>query len=74
VDKTNGNAYTKWLQLGSPQMPSKKQYFEMEKSSQFVENKFSNDLIINNNQLELEVELERQGVMLLIAELSEKAK
>jgi len=74
VDKTNGNAYTKWLQLGSPQMPSKKKYFEMEKSSQFIENKFKNDLIINNNQLELEVELERQGVMLLIAELSEKAK
>jgi xylan 1,4-beta-xylosidase len=74
VDKTNGNAYTKWLQLGSPQMPSKKQYFEMEKSSQFIENKFKNDVIINNNQLELEVELERQGVILLIAELYEKAK
>ena len=70
VDKTNGNAYTKWLQLGSPQMPSKKQYLEMEKSSQLVENKLKSDLKIKNGQLKLDVEIERQGVMLLIADLS----
>jgi xylan 1,4-beta-xylosidase len=74
VDKSNGNAYTKWLKLGSPQMPSKKQYLEMEESSQLVENKLKNRLKIKNSQLELEVEIERQGVMLLIAELSDIEK
>ena len=37
VDEENGNAFTVWKRMGSPQTPSKKQYAKLEKAGHLNE-------------------------------------
>jgi xylan 1,4-beta-xylosidase len=69
VDKNNGNTYSKWLQFGSPQHPSNEQYKEIEKAGELkaLPNKI---LKIRHGKTSALIRLERQGVMLLIADLN----
>lgn len=69
VDKKHGNAYTKWLEMGSPQQPDKNQYNELEKSGNLKKEEMAEKLRIRHGILKLNINLERQGVMLLIAEI-----
>ena len=69
VDRNHGNAYTKWLDMGSPALPDRNQYKNLEMASHFREMKLKNQLI-RQGKISMDLSLEKQAVLLLIGELN----
>jgi xylan 1,4-beta-xylosidase len=65
IDDTHSNAYTRWLQLGSPKAPAQAQYAELQKAGELelLESVKSADL--HAGQLSLDFALPRLGVSLI---------
>ena len=65
IDDTHSNAYTLWLQMGSPQHPDARQFAQLQAAGQLQ--LFSSPvwLEIRNGTADIPVELPRQGIALL---------
>ncbi len=63
VDETNGNAFTAWKRMGSPQSPNETQYQELEQASNMVPQPLERKSTRSQETFELRVP--RQGVALI---------
>ena len=63
VDETNGNAFTAWKRMGSPQSPNATQYQELEQASNMVPQPLEGKSTRSRETFELRVP--RQGVALV---------
>jgi xylan 1,4-beta-xylosidase len=63
VDETNGNAFTAWKRMGSPQSPNATQYQELEQASNMVPQPLEGKSTRSRETFELRVP--RQGVALI---------
>jgi len=68
VDSAHNNSYAAWKQMGSPQAPSPVQYAELEKTGQLTNAGSGEPLEIKDSAGSLQIDLERQGVELLVIE------
>jgi len=68
VDSAHNNSYAAWKRMGSPQAPSPVQYAELEKTGQLVNAGSGEPLEIKDGAGSLQIDLERQGVELLVIE------
>ncbi len=68
IDKTHGNSYTSWLQMGSPQDPDPAQINELNEKSELEETAYKGAEKIRRNSLLLNDRLERQAVVLYVIE------
>jgi xylan 1,4-beta-xylosidase len=66
VDHDHSNAYTAWLEMGSPQDPTPEQYLELEDRSLLEKVTENRKVTISNGTSEIELVLDRQGVTLLV--------
>lgn len=65
IDQEHSNSYTVWLNMGSPQSPTKKQIVQLEKAGQLELLEKPAKLAIENGQTTLSFTLPGQGVSLL---------
>jgi len=65
VDEENSNAFTAWKQMGSPQMPSKKQYSQLEKAGRLNDLGKAQWTLSENGKLEIPLPLPKQSLVLL---------
>ncbi|MBD1391812.1 GH39 family glycosyl hydrolase [Mucilaginibacter glaciei] len=65
IDNTYSNAYTVWKNMGSPQRPTAEQVNMLEQAGMLKKLNPGKNLVLNNNRLELNIGLPRQGVSLL---------
>ncbi|MFI5137209.1 MAG: beta-xylosidase [Sphingobacteriales bacterium] len=65
IDSAHSNAYEAWKKMGSPQKPSNAQIGELEKSGQLQTLTRPGNINVNNGILTLNINLQRQGVILL---------
>jgi xylan 1,4-beta-xylosidase len=68
IDDTHSNAYTKWLELGSPQNPTAKMVAQMKDAMQLQMLKPTKSVDIIDNQVTLNFELPRSALSLIILE------
>jgi xylan 1,4-beta-xylosidase len=68
VDRDNGNAFTAYQKMGSPQSPDAKQYATMEAASAMQPQAWAAPVAVTKGAAELDFSLPRQGVSLLIIE------
>ena len=68
VDKKYSNAFEKWKALGSPQHPSDEQYAELTAASKLTTLESPTSVVVEDSSLDLDFELPRQGVSLLLLE------
>jgi len=68
VDGGNGNAFTAWQNMGSPQSPNEKQYQTLEAASVMQPQAWPAPVAVTDGGAELDFSLPRQGVSLLIVE------
>ncbi len=68
VDADNGNAFTAWQKMGSPQSPDEKQYQALEAMSAMQPQAWPAPVATTGGGAELDFSLPRQGVSLLIVE------
>ena len=68
VDGNNGNAFTAWQKMGSPQSPDEKQYQSLEAMSAMQPQTWPAPVATTGGGAELDFSLPRQGVSLLIVE------
>jgi xylan 1,4-beta-xylosidase len=68
VDRDNGNAFTAWQKMGSPQSPDAKQYAVMETASAMQPQAWTDPVAVKKGAADLNFALPRQGVSLLIIE------
>ncbi len=68
VDGTNGNAFSAWQQMGTPQSPDRKQYQVLEAASVMQPQAWSAPVPVTKGAAELDFQLPRQGVSLLVVE------
>jgi xylan 1,4-beta-xylosidase len=66
IDDTHSNAYTKWLELGSPQNPSPEMLAELRAAMELEMIKPSSFINISNNQVSLQFDLPRFGLSLIV--------
>lgn len=62
VDKNHSNSYEVWKAMGSPQQPAKEQIAQLEKAGQ-LERTASKTLRTSNGSLQMDVPLQRQGIV-----------
>lgn len=62
VDKNHSNSYEVWKAMGSPQQPTKEQIAQLEKAGQ-LERTASKTLRTINGSLQMDVPLQRQGIV-----------
>lgn len=62
IDETHSNAYTRWLQAGSPKAPTPEQLAEFKKAGQLELFEAPRTIELKSGQLPLEFELPRLGV------------
>jgi xylan 1,4-beta-xylosidase len=65
VDETNGNAFTAWKRMGSPQSPNSKQYRELEQASELVPQTVQPQAG-RGGAVTLDLTIPRQGVALIV--------
>ena len=68
VDADNGNAFSAWQAMGSPQSPDEKQYKVLEAASIRSPRAWPAPIAVAAGSAELDFTLPRQGVSLLIVE------
>ncbi len=69
VDQEHGNAYARWLRMGSPPAPDREQYARLLQASELTQitgDSETQDILQGSTQLSLD--LPRQGVSLLVLE------
>ena len=66
IDDTHSNAYTKWLELGSPQNPDAEMLAELKAAMELEMLEPAKLIDITNNEATLEFELPRFGLSLII--------
>ena len=64
IDDTHSNAYTVWLQMGSPQHPDSQQYAQLRAAGQLQLLTSPMWLDVHNGTLELSAEMPRQSIAL----------
>lgn len=67
VDKQHSNSYEVWKQMGSPQQPTPEQISQLEKAGQLEQTGKSSE-VVQGGKLTVNVNLQRQGVVLLKVE------
>ena len=65
VDENHSNAYTSWLEMGSPQAPAPEQYNALEQSGQLAELSGQPPVQFREGKAELAFMLPRKAVSLL---------
>jgi xylan 1,4-beta-xylosidase len=65
VDRSHSNSYQSWLEMGSPQPPSKEQYAQLEKTGQLTELEPARPVAVSNRTVAVTFTLPRQGVSLV---------
>lgn len=68
VDGDNGNAFTAWQRMGSPQSPNEKQYQALEAASVMQPQAWPAPVAVVKGAADLDFTLPRQGVSLLVVE------
>jgi xylan 1,4-beta-xylosidase len=68
IDESHSNAYTKWLELGSPQNPTPKMIAQLKDAMQLQLLEPVVILDVNNNEARLSFELPRSALSLIILE------
>jgi xylan 1,4-beta-xylosidase len=71
IDDTHSNAYTKWLELGSPQDPTPEMISQLKEAMQLQLLEPVMMLEVNDNQIRLGFELPRSALSLIIIEKPE---
>ena len=66
IDPTHSNAYTAWIQMGSPQPPTREQYTALQSAGRLQTMGEARSMAIDHGHLSLEIHLPRQGVSLLV--------
>jgi xylan 1,4-beta-xylosidase len=74
IDETHSNAYTKWLELGSPQNPTPTMIAKMKEAMQLQMLEPVRIMEVNDNELSLNFELPRSGLSLIIIQNPEAQK
>lgn len=64
IDKNHANAYTKWLEMGSPQNPSEKQIQSLHEASEIDVIPYES-MVSTNGNISMEITMPRQSVTLL---------
>ncbi len=70
IDDTHSNAYTKWLELGSPQDPTPAMIAQLKEAMELQLLEPSKSIDVTNNEVSLNFELPRSGLSLIIMEKS----
>ena len=65
IDQSHSNSYNLWKKMGSPQQPTSAQIAQLEKAGMLQTDGKTENLMVKNGQLNLTINLERQGVELL---------
>ncbi len=65
IDQSHSNSYNLWKKMGSPQQPTSAQIAQLEKAGMLQTAGKTENLMVKNGQLNLTINLERQGVELL---------
>ena len=68
VDGANGDAFTAWQKMGSPQSPNETQYKQLEAASAMAPQAWPAPVAVTKGGADLNFTLPRQGVSLLIVE------
>ena len=68
IDDTHSNAYTKWLELDSPQNPTAEMIAQMKEAMQLQMLEPVKTLDITNSQATLDFELPRSALSLIVIE------
>ena len=68
IDDTHSNAYTKWLELGSPQNPTVEMIAQMKEAMQLQLLEPPMLLDVPDNEVTLNFDLPRSGLSLIILE------
>ena len=71
VDHEHSNAYTTWLEMGSPQDPTPEQYLKLEESSLLEKVTGNRKVPVRDGMADIELVLDRQGVTLLVLEFQQ---
>jgi len=66
IDETHSNAYTKWLELGSPQNPDAQMLAKLKAAMELQMLEPAKLIDITNNEATLNFELPRSGLSLII--------
>lgn len=73
IDDQHSNAFTVWKRMGEPQQPTPEQYAELEKAGKLAQLEGPATVALDNGQATMRFELPRQGVSLLILEMTAAA-
>jgi len=68
VDRRHSNSYTTWLEMGSPREPDPGTYAVLEKSGRLEQTVQNKKVRISDSKAKVELELERQGVAMVVLE------
>ena len=71
IDETHSNAYTKWLELGSPQDPTAAMIAQLKEAMQLQLLEPAKSIDVTNSQATLDFELPRSGLSLIILQKPE---
>ena len=64
MDAQHSNAYSAWQRMGSPEQPTAQQFMELQQAAK-LETVDRSDSVAHDGRVELDLKLERQGVMLV---------
>lgn len=64
MDAQHSNAYSAWQRIGSPEQPTAQQFMELQQAAK-LETVDRSDSVAHDGRVELDLKLERQGVMLV---------
>jgi len=70
IDDTHSNSYAEWKRLGSPIAPNDAQYIQLEKAGKLAELSPDKTVRIDDGKTKLKFTLPRQGVSLVVLELT----
>jgi xylan 1,4-beta-xylosidase len=65
MDASHSNAYTAWMQMGSPAHPSAQQIDQLQKEGSLEDVAPNPHASVDNGKVNLTISLPRQGVMLI---------
>ena len=71
IDDTHSNAYTKWLELGSPQNPTPEMIAQLKEAMQLQLLEPAKSIDVTNNQVILDFELPRTALSMIILQKPE---
>lgn len=71
IDEYQGNSYTAWKEMGSPQKPDDKQVKKLMEKSSLQNTGYEGSTTVNNSILTIEDVLDRQAVALYVINFSE---